>query len=65
MAARDEAEEMQALAEFDRLAAAAGIDHWAFVVYPDATDLAAALHAYLKSSTPARARPCIQAQLSR
>jgi len=37
------------------MAVAAGIDHWAFDVYPDDTDLAAALHAYLNSTSPARA----------
>lgn len=37
------------------MAVAAGIDHWAFDVYPDDIDLSDALHAYLNSASPARA----------
>jgi hypothetical protein len=37
------------------MAVAAGIDHWAFDVYPDNLDLSAALHAYLNNTSPAKA----------
>lgn len=38
------------------MAVDAGIDHWAFDIYPDNTDLAGALHAYLNSSSPLRSQ---------
>lgn len=38
------------------MAVDAGIDHWAFDVYPEDLDLSAAFLAYLNSSSPARAR---------
>ncbi len=37
------------------MAVAAGIDHWAFDVYPPESDLSSALYAYLNSSSPAKA----------
>ncbi len=37
------------------MAVAAGLDHWIFDAYNESTDLSAALHAYLASSTPGKA----------
>ena len=37
------------------MAVAAGLDHWAFDVYPAEEDLSAALYAYLNSTSPAKA----------
>ena len=37
------------------MAVAAGLDHWVFDAYPDASDLSAALHAYLAATTPGKA----------